>query len=133
MVRWHWLGCVVVALLVLGGCGGSKTTPVKVSGTVEVDGKPLDDGSINLLGEAGTPASSFPVKNGKFEGTATPGKKKVEIYAYKQVAPTMMGDKPVEGSDKQNYLPARFNTSTTLTTEVTASGLNPSDFKVQGQ
>src|SRR5262245_3719762 len=77
MTRWFLLGCVLGALCCLGGCSTSEDKLVPVSGTVTLDGKPLDDGSVSLIGEGGSGAETLPVKNGKFEGQAKPGKKRV--------------------------------------------------------
>jgi len=129
MARWFRFGCALCVVCSLGGCSGRnvKDKPVPVSGTVNVDGKPLDDGSVTLIAEGGAAPDTLPVKDGKFEGQAKPGKKKVEIRAFR------LGKKPdMPGADleatKENYLPARFNTETTLTAEVTASGLTPNNF-----
>jgi len=73
-----FLVCVLGALCSLGGCK-AKETPVSVSGTVNLDGKPLDDGTLTLAGESGSTPDTLPVKNGKFEGQVKTGKKRVEI------------------------------------------------------
>jgi hypothetical protein len=130
MARWFVLGCVLGVLASLTGCSKSEEPPVKVSGTVNLDGKPLADGSVTLFGEGGAPPEGpFPVKDGKFEGEAKPGKKKVSIHAYRLGEKTKMGDEWIEAGSV-NYLPDRFNTSSKLTAEVTASGINPSKFDV---
>ncbi len=129
MARWFLLGCVLGVLSPLTGCSKSEVQPVAVSGTVNLDGKPLDDGSITLIGEGGVPPEILPVKNGKFEGQAKPGKKRVEISAFRPGKKTKMGDEWIEGGP-ENYLPPRFNTESKLTAEVTASGLNPNKFDV---
>jgi hypothetical protein len=131
LVRWFLLGCGLCVLGLLVGCAAK---PVKVSGTVELDGQPLKEGKITLLGEGGaTPEGPFDIKDGKFEGEAKPGKKRVEIRAYKMGQPTKMGDKVIEASP-ENYLPAEYNTESKLTTEIGADGaLNPSSFKVKSQ
>jgi len=131
MVRWFWLSCVVGGLLVLGGCGETKAPLAKVSGTVLVDGEPLDQGTIDLFGEAGATPQTFEVKNGKFQGEATLGKKKVAVHASREGKPTMMDKDEVPGSNKHERIADRFNKNTTLTAEVTASGMNPSEFKVE--
>jgi len=98
-----------------------------VSGLVYLDGMPLKEGSLILLGEGGLPPEMFAVKDGKFEGQAKPGKKRVEIRAFRPGKDTQMGDKIIPGSP-ENYLPERYNTSSTITAEVTAEGINPSKF-----
>jgi len=124
--------CLGFSLAVLLALGCSKAKPVSVSGTVYLDGQLLKEGSINLVGEKGTTPESFEIKEGKFEGQALPGKKRVEIRAFRQGKPTKMGDVVIEGSP-ENYIPERFNTSTTLTAEVSASGINPNKFEVQSK
>ncbi|MCI0462189.1 MAG: hypothetical protein L0Z62_34995 [Gemmataceae bacterium] len=130
MARWFLLGCVLGVLCSLTGCSKSEEPPVTVSGTVNLDGKPLDDGSVTLFGEGGAvPEGPFPVKGGKFEGQAKPGKKKVSIHAYRPGEKTKMGDEWIEAGNV-NYLPDRFNTNSKITAEVTASGINPNKFDV---
>lgn len=70
-----------VLCLVLLGCGEAR---VVVSGTVTVDGKPVDEGSINFSPLDGQgPSTGGKIENGKYElkgdAAATPGKKRVSI------------------------------------------------------
>jgi hypothetical protein len=128
MARWLLLGCVLSIPCLLVGC---TTKPVAVSGTVELDGQPLKDGKITLIGEGGVPPEGpFDIRDGKFEGQVTPGKKKVEIRAYKMGQPTKMADKVIEATP-ENYLPARYNSETKLTAEVSNGGMSPSKFEVK--
>jgi hypothetical protein len=133
MVRWFSLGCVFSALVFLGGCD-SKPKTVTVSGTVNLDGKPLPEGEVTLVNAAGLPPDVLPVKDGKFSGPAKPGKVKVQIRVYKEGPPPPKdGTQPAPDSPPSivNTLPARFNDETTLNAEVTDGGLNPSKFEVQ--
>src|SRR5262245_5977754 len=123
MSRWFFLAGVLATLCCFTGCGTSAK-PVMVSGTVDLDGKPLEDGTITLTSDAGVTPDTLPVKGGKFEGEAKPGKKKVEIRAFKMGKPTKMGDQEIPATP-ENFLPDRFNTKSTLTAEVTATGINP--------
>jgi len=133
MARCFYLGCFLCLLGTLTGCGtDSKGKSATVSGTVNLDGQPLDDGAIALFGEGGTGADSLPVKNGKFEGPATTGKKRVEIRAFRLGQPTPMGDEVIPAAP-ENYLPARFNTESKITVEVTAGGINPNKFDVESK
>jgi len=133
MVRWFWVSCVVSALVFLGGCAPSGPKQTKVSGTVTLDGKPLDDGQVVLAHAAGHPPDVFSVKDGKFEGPAKQGKVRVEIRAFRPPAPSPTPLQEESKPGPENYLPPRFNTGTSLTAEVTASGLNPSQFEVQSR
>ncbi len=72
------------------------------------------------------------VIDGKFEGKASPGKKRVEIRAYKLGQETKMGEKVIP-AQKENYLPASLNTQSKLTAEITASGVNPNKFDVASE
>ena len=133
MVRWLCLGCLIGALVILAGCNDSKTPTAKVSGTVKLDGEPLDEGTIMLYGDGGTAPDTFDVKNGKFEGQAKLGKKRVEIHAYKQGPKAKMDKEEIEGSGKEERIPARFNSESKVTAEVTGSGISPVEFKVESK
>ncbi len=131
MARKLLLGCALCVLVCFAGCSGSSgPPPVAVSGTVELDGKPLNDGSISLFPESGGAPAVLPVKDGKFEGQATPGKKKVELRAFRMGQPTKMGNEVIEAT-KENYLAAKWNTNSKLTAEVTASGISPNKFSAK--
>jgi len=128
MRRWFLLGCLCGALGCLLGCS-TAAKPIPVSGTVNLDGQPLAEGQVTLLGEKTAP-ETFTVKAGSFQGEAKPGKKRVEIRAFKLGKPTKMGDTEIEATP-ENYIPAKYNTESTLTAEVAAGGLNPNKFDVQ--
>jgi hypothetical protein len=133
MSRRFLLACFLCALGSLGGCSDKEPKPVAVSGAVNLDSKPLESGTVTLFGDAGAVPESFPVKGGKFEGKAKPGKKRVEIRAFRSDKTPKMGDMEIEGASGENYLPERFNTRSTLTAEVSADGINPSKFEVQSK
>jgi hypothetical protein len=87
------VGPLALALLSLAGCGQST-----VSGTVTVDGKPLEKGQITFRPEdAGKRPEGGAVENGKFtvKGLAA-GKYKVGVAATTgiQGASASMGDSP---------------------------------------
>jgi len=136
MIRWLSPGCAIAlfcALVFLTGCSGPKDKPVSVSGTVDLDGKPLSEGTITLLGEGGTAPTKLDIKEGKFEGMATPGKKRVEIRAFRPGKATKMGTETIEAGP-ENYLPAAYNSESKMTAEVGAGGgLNPSKFEVKSK
>jgi hypothetical protein len=129
MNRHFFVLTTIGLLLSLTGCGSN---PVAVTGTVSLDGNPLPEGTIAFFDEAGGAPEQFPIKAGKFEGKVLPGKKKVEIRAFKMGEPTKMDDKIIEASPV-NYLPPRYNTESQLKAEVTSSGVEPNSFKLDSK
>lgn len=119
--------------LVAAGCASSvpelKKAPVK--GTVQLDGKPMADGEVSF-GIVGEPPVVIPVVNGAYAGEAPVGPTRVEVRAYRQGQPVMMGDQQF-GGDKENYLPAKYNLQTTLKADVTAAGPNEFNYEVTSQ
>jgi hypothetical protein len=113
----------------------SDPTPVKVSGSVSVDGKPLADGAIYFSSPGNTP-DTLPIANGQFEGKVKPGEKHVEIVGYgKSDAPPVpaKGEQPPVPEVKSNYLPSRYNEQSKLKATVSASGVEPSKFELKSK
>jgi hypothetical protein len=102
-----------------------------VKGTVNLDGKAMPDGEIAffLPGEVPT---SMPIQNGTFSGQAGIGKNRVEVRAYKAGTPVKMGGQDF-GGEKENYIPAQFNTNSTMEADVTSGGANDFKFDVTSQ
>ena len=133
-----WVACSMAAMF-FAGCAGGDTAPkvspkADVAGTVTVDGKPMDNPDSEILfSVAGEAPSILPVKDGKFEGKAAVGSSRVEIRSYRQGQPVMMGDKPVEGSGRENIIAEQFNDQSTLTATVPAAGVKDLKFEVQSK
>ena len=63
-------GCffAAIALLIVTGCGGVDDGRVSISGSVTLDGKPLDGGMIAFIGGGGGAlATASTNKEGKFQ------------------------------------------------------------------
>jgi len=119
--------CAVLA----GGCGpaGPETHPV--TGSVTLDGQPLPDGDIIFVDPtSATVPGAGKITNGKYTAVSPPGNKKVEIRASKMM-PLPEGKTGAMGEKEmsQQYIPAKYNTETELTMEVTA-GDNNKDFEL---
>ncbi|HUP78393.1 MAG TPA: hypothetical protein VM260_07480 [Pirellula sp.] len=74
--------CFVAALtfLTIAGCGGVNDGRVLVSGSVTLDGKPLDGGTIAFIGGGGGAlATASTNKEGKFQMQVALGTNKVTI------------------------------------------------------
>jgi hypothetical protein len=123
---------IILAIQLLTGCN-SEPTPVKVSGTVSVDGKPLANGAIYFSAPGNTP-DTLAVTDGRFEGLVKPGEKRVEIHGYGKAGakpePTK-GEQPPAPEAKVNTLPSKYNEKSTLKATVTATGVEPSKFELQ--
>lgn len=132
------IGTVVVCFgLLVGlvgvGCGGGAAKGpelTQVKGKVELDGKAMDDGEVMFLLPGQVP-DTFQVKGGSFTGKAKVGKAKVEIRAYRPGKPNPMY-KDKEPSP-ENYLPAKYNTESTLAADVSAGGANDFKFEVKSR
>jgi hypothetical protein len=96
------------------GCNSPATDKVPVSGTVTFSGQPVPTGDIVFIAADGATASdSGRITDGKFNFQTKPGKKRVEINA------TRAGKvDPVMGPSQEPYIPAKYNSQSTLTVEV---------------
>lgn len=123
------LGLVIVLGTALG-CGSDATKLGKltaVKGTVNLDKKPMPEGEIMFV-LSGQAPKIIPVKDGVYAGEAYIGSNKVEIRAFK-VGPALTTD-PTNTPTKINIIPDRYNSKTTYTAEVAATGANEFKFDV---
>ena len=128
-----------VFLLPLAGCSGGANLPElgQVSGTVTLDGQPLDGATIEFVPEKGRPSSAITDESGnyklRFSATtngAVLGKHDVAIRSFRDPV-SAEGDQPgVEGRDE--LLPARYHENSELTAEV-AAGSNTIDFTLTSE
>lgn len=120
------LAATAPCLLILAtvGCGpGDGKVPI--SGVVTFDGNPMPDGYITFTPEGGGTPEAAPIAAGKFELGVKPGPHRVEIEASRFV-----GEKnPIMGlQPREQYVPARYNSETTLRSDVNADGENAFTF-----
>lgn len=126
------LVCFAASLLCVTGCGGSSDAPttVKVEGTVTFDGEPLSEGSIVFDpadGKGGSSAGG--IENGKFMFDSQLGQKKVLISASRDTGKKDQYDEPIT----ESYIPAQYNSQTTLTADVKADGENKYTFELKSK
>ena len=68
----------------------------------------------------------FEIKDGKFDGIAVEGERRVEIAVYKS--------KIIDGGEvKEHVLPSRYHNDSTLNATVTAAGPNTFTFEVKSK
>jgi hypothetical protein len=129
-----------LAALALAGCDGNKRAPdakrAKVSGTIKVDGKPVQSGRIVFDLQNGQAPASISILDGKYDDMAPIGKCKVMITSTKKTTMREMTKMDGPGHDEVmeiNLLPDRYNTKSEITKEVTEAGPNTFDFDLQSK
>jgi len=103
------------------GCGGAPTGPVtyKVAGMVTFNSTPVDGGEIIVRSQDGKHAAASIITNGHYDLKATTGPKVVEVTAMRDVPGKFREDNPGEKVPvREQYIPAKYNSSTTLKLEV---------------
>lgn len=119
-------------IVLLCGCGPGVPVPVPVHGKVTLDGVPLAEGKIAFVTTGQVP-EFIDIRGGTYDGKAKWGTRKVEIAAYRpyQIPPEVpksMHALMVGG--KENYLPDRYHSKTTLSAEILADGPNEFNFEL---
>ena len=123
--------CIASAAPWLGGCGGNDgPQTVTVSGTVTLDGEPLEDGTIAFKDVAGTDKTwAGKITNGEYSFPSTVGQKRVEIEATKVThqlsggVPGTPGDPPSEQNPiviSTELVPPKYNRNSDLTANVSS-------------
>ena len=111
-----WTAAATLAL-VNGGCGGEQGMQ-EVSGTVTYNGQPVDRGEIRLISlEAGESTDAGVIIAGRFSFLASGGTRRVEIRGSRPL-PAQQQTEPEMGLMYEDYIPARFNTQSTLSAEI---------------
>lgn len=132
-------GLVAAVLLTASGCGEGAEGRKAVSGTVTMNGAPLNDAMIEF--------SPMSTDGGSFSGAAIvdgeysiPANKGLLPGQYK-VMVTMAGSAPEPELDEMpgdssvvpvapELIPAKYNSESTLTAQVESSGENTFDFEL---
>lgn len=134
--RPYRLIAVMVACGLGWGCGGDsgELPTVPVSGTLNVDGKPVSKGTVHFHPEKGPAATGF-VQDGKFKLTtykegdgAIPGKTRVAVEVVEEV-PMKDGD-----TTSKSLIPAKFMNpdKSGLRLEVRPSGYSNLQIDIKG-
>lgn len=127
--------CLLILVLALG-CGGDGRQAVR--GTVQVDGVPLTQGYITFIpGEnTSSPSAGGPIVDGRFDipakGGVLPGTFRVEITAQRKTGKKVTNEAGALVDQLEQYLPKRYNTSSTLTAEITTNG-RPLEFALESR
>ena len=113
----------LVTILIAFGCGSPDGLPVSIEGTVEMDGKPMPDGTIEFS-QPGYPPSQIQIINGKFQGKAIQGANTVKFARWvpNQWDPGIP-ETMKKGNDpgKRNILPEKFGNNSQMKADVKAN------------
>jgi hypothetical protein len=119
-----WLLLSLVPLA--AGCGRQTCT---VTGQVTFDGQPIELGEISFVPVDGAGTSEGAViTRGEFSCEVHPGKKQIRIRASRPV-PGKPAD-PLMGPPREDFLPARYNDSSTMTEEIQSGQPNEFTFEL---
>jgi hypothetical protein len=120
------LAAALLAVVALGcGRSGSRPSPQRatVTGTVTLDGAPLDEGEITFLAFSGAAADVLPVRKGAFSGSVSVGPQRVQFAAHTTVKRSIFPDQPPVDV-QENALPVKYHAESTLQADI-KPGANP--------
>jgi hypothetical protein len=95
-----------------------------------MDGKPLADGLVSFKTVQTGDIETINITSGQFRGNAKEGNRRVEIYTFR-INKGDFGGMPREF--KQNIVPPRYSSESTLTAKVTSEGPNQFAFEIQSK
>lgn len=129
MMRSCFLFLAITSSLLAAGCGGNGLQ--SVTGTVTFDGKPIEDGRVTFRQIAGDKkAYSAPIVKGEYKIECDPGKVSVEVIASRIIPGKFDNSNGKPEPIGQMYIPARYNSATNLTADVSSSSrVIPFDLK----
>lgn len=118
----------LLAALVTTGCSKSGPSRSDVTGTVTLDGQPVEEGEVLFIPADGVgPSDACPIVAGEFKGEVAPGSKRVEINATKDTGEVAADGLP----DYRNVIPAQYNSESTLTAEIGEGKASPITFDLK--
>src|SRR5438128_7172076 len=129
MIRWPYTLGVASLLMFAFGCGDGRPTMYKVTGSVTLDGRPVESGEIIFVSiDKGVAPDAGRIDNGSYNVLVKSGKKKVEIRASRPV----VGGKPNPmGPVYQDYIPEKYNARTTLEANIKPDAVNHFEYQLK--
>jgi len=107
---------LLVSLPLLTGCGPSDGM-ITISGSVTLDGEPVEDGSISLMPINGGSMGGGLIENGHYTAKSSPGEMAVQIHAHKMVKKQNPTREEVERGlteDSVSIIPPTYNRQSKL-------------------
>ena len=109
------------------GCAGSEPQLAEVSGTVQLDGTPIEEGSIQFIPVEGAkgPGAGGVITHGKYHITrdkgVTVGKNRVELRAFRKTGRRVIdatGPPGTTTDERVQAFPAEYNDRSTVVEEI---------------
>lgn len=125
------LSCFGLMFFLLAGCAPSDGMS-QVSGTVTLDGKPLETGAITFAPTDGqSPTAGATIQAGKYTARIPKGSVKVAITSPKEVGKRKLYNTPdsPETPIIQELIPAKYNQATELTRDISGDATLDFDLK----
>ena len=112
---------ITLLAISLTGCGEAGPATYPVSGTVTLDGQPLEKGRIVFRDtERKISSAGGPITNGEFSFRSQSATMRVEINARREIPGKFVSPAPGEKVPlTEETIPARYNKESELTKEVT--------------
>jgi hypothetical protein len=131
---------VIVGLIAIVGCGGEVDPTLPVSGTVTLNGKPVQHGDIEFGGKVqnGLRRGAM-IVNGKYQTAPmqglVPGEYIVRIFSVPVQANSanseaLPGDEELGPAASRDLIPPEYNMRSKQSVTVTAEGPNVFDFDI---
>ncbi len=126
---------VAMATLFVGCSGRDGAEVYPVSGTVSFNGEPVKLGDIVFEPETtGLAADGGQIVDGKYQCQAKAGRLKVRITASREIpGKSTVGAMGEKLGQREEYIPAQFNSNTELIAEVDESPDNKIDFDLKAE
>lgn len=140
MLRFSFVVLGMLGLLLpVAGCGGGSDTPdvLPVTGIITLDGDPLEGAQVEFQpqstseNQAAVPSYATTDKSGAYTLKLGPGRVEGAMPGTHQVRITKYLPPAEDGTSGEQILPAKFNSESELTVEVTSDNQDGYDFDLE--
>lgn len=112
-------GLAIMFVIGAGGC--RRDGRVTCTGSVTYAGAPVERGVVGFVDDATRASEGAVIENGRFTIRTRPGSFRVQIRGARPLPPDRQPPPPAP-TCYEDFIPEQFNTASTLTVEVRASG-----------
>ncbi|WP_013628536.1 carboxypeptidase-like regulatory domain-containing protein [Rubinisphaera brasiliensis] len=140
MLRFSFVVLGMLGLLLpVAGCGGGSDTPdvLPVTGIITLDGDPLEGAQVEFQpqstseNQAAVPSYATTDKSGAYTLKLGPGRVEGAMPGTHQVRITKYPPPAEDGTSGEQILPAKYNSESELTVEVTSDNEDGYDFDLE--